>query len=60
MGAQMAGKKTSGIKVIMGCAITGSIHASTMCDVLRFKRDDIAAQAIGAAGAGASKSPTQC
>jgi uncharacterized protein (DUF849 family) len=50
----MAGKKPSGNKVIVSCAITGSIHTPTMSDALPYKPDDIAAQAIGAAEAGAS------
>jgi len=49
----MVAKKASS-KVIVSCAVTGSIHTPTMSDALPYKPDDIAAQAIGAAEAGAS------
>jgi uncharacterized protein (DUF849 family) len=41
-------------KVIITCAITGAVHTPTMSDALPYKPDDIAAQAIGAAEAGAA------
>ena len=41
-------------KVIVSCAITGSIHTPTMSDALPYTPADIAAQAIGAAEAGAA------
>lgn len=41
-------------KVIISCAITGSIHTPTMSDALPWRPDDIAAQAIDAAAAGAA------
>lgn len=41
-------------KIIITCAITGSIHTPTMSDALPYKPQDIAEQAIGAAQAGAS------
>ena len=41
-------------KVIISCAITGSIHTPTMSPHLPFKPEDIAEQAIGAAEAGAA------
>ena len=41
-------------KVIITCAVTGSIHTPTMSDALPFKADDIATQAIEAAEAGAA------
>ena len=40
--------------VIITCAITGAIHTPTMSDALPYTADDIAAQAIAAAEAGAS------
>jgi uncharacterized protein (DUF849 family) len=46
-------KKPSG-KVIITCAVTGGIHTPTMSDALPFTPDDIAAQSIAAAEAGAS------
>jgi uncharacterized protein (DUF849 family) len=46
--------KASSNKVIITCAITGSIHTPTMSDVLPYKPDDIAAQSIAAAEAGAA------
>jgi uncharacterized protein (DUF849 family) len=41
-------------KVIISCAVTGAIHTPTMSDALPYKPEDIAAQAIGAAEAGAA------
>ena len=41
-------------KIIISCAITGSIHTPTMSDALPYTPEDIAAQAIGAADAGAA------
>ena len=41
-------------KVIITCAVTGGIHTPTMSDALPFTPDDIAAQSIAAAEAGAS------
>lgn len=46
----MAGKN----KTIITCAITGAIHTPSMSDALPYTYDDIAAQAIDAAEAGAS------
>jgi len=41
-------------KVVITCAITGSIHTPTMSDALPITPDDIATQAIDAAAAGAA------
>ncbi|MEO0624927.1 MAG: 3-keto-5-aminohexanoate cleavage protein [Pseudomonadota bacterium] len=41
-------------KIIITCAVTGSIHTPTMSDALPFRPEDIAAQAIDAAKAGAA------
>src|ERR1700755_3680003 len=41
-------------KVIISCAITGSIHTPTMSDALPITPDQIAEQAIDAAKAGAA------
>ena len=41
-------------KVIISCAITGSIHTPTMSPYLPVTPDEIAASAIGAAKAGAA------
>jgi uncharacterized protein (DUF849 family) len=41
-------------KVIITCAVTGSIHTPTMSEALPYKPADIAQQAIAAAEAGAS------
>lgn len=41
-------------KVIITCAITGGIHTPSMSDALPFKPEDIAAQSIAAAEAGAA------
>ncbi|MDF3856395.1 3-keto-5-aminohexanoate cleavage protein [Paracoccus sp. P2] len=40
--------------VVITCAITGAIHTPTMSDALPYTPEDIAAQAIGAAEAGAA------
>ena len=41
-------------KVIISCAVTGGIHTPTMSDALPYTPDDIAAQSIAAAEAGAA------
>src|SRR3954471_8478563 len=41
-------------KVVITCAITGSIHTPSMSDALPFTPDQIATQAIDAAKAGAA------
>jgi uncharacterized protein (DUF849 family) len=41
-------------KTVITCAITGAIHTPTMSDALPYTAEDIAAQAIAAAEAGAS------
>ena len=41
-------------KIIISCAITGSIHTPTMSDALPITPDQIATQAIDAAKAGAA------
>src|SRR4029453_15212647 len=41
-------------KIIISCAVTGSIHTPTMSDALPITPDQIAEQAIGAAQAGAA------
>jgi uncharacterized protein (DUF849 family) len=41
-------------KVIITCAITGAIHTPTLSDALPYKPEDIAAQAVAAAKAGAA------
>src|SRR6201981_727614 len=41
-------------KIIISCAITGSIHTPTMSDALPITPDQIATQAIDAANAGAA------
>src|ERR1041384_6773273 len=41
-------------KIIISCAITGSIHPPTMSDALPITPDEIATQAIDAAKAGAA------
>src|SRR5580700_4417899 len=41
-------------KVIISCAITGSIHTPTMSEALPITPDQIATQAIDAAAAGAA------
>lgn len=40
-------------KTIITCAITGAIHTHTMSDALPYRAEDIAAQAVAAAEAGA-------
>src|SRR6201987_277886 len=41
-------------KIIISCAVTGSIHTPTMSDALPITPDQIATQAIDAAEAGAA------
>ncbi|AEI94128.1 3-keto-5-aminohexanoate cleavage protein [Roseobacter litoralis] len=41
-------------RIIISCAVTGSIHTPTMSDALPYRPEDIADQAVGAAEAGAS------
>ena len=41
-------------KIIISCAITGSIHTPTMSDALPITPDQIATQAVDAAKAGAA------
>ena len=41
-------------KVVVTCAVTGSIHTPTMSDALPYTPDQIATQSIDAAKAGAS------
>ncbi|MEP0563808.1 MAG: 3-keto-5-aminohexanoate cleavage protein, partial [Paracoccaceae bacterium] len=41
-------------KTVITCAVTGAIHTPTMSDALPYTYDDIAAQAVEAAEAGAS------
>ena len=41
-------------KLIISCAITGSIHTPTMSEALPITPDQIAAQAVDAAKAGAA------
>jgi len=41
-------------KIVITCAVTGSIHTPTMTDHLAVTHNDIAEQAIAAAEAGAS------
>jgi uncharacterized protein (DUF849 family) len=50
----MALAKASSHKVIITCAITGGIHTPTMSDALPYRPEDIAAQSIAAAEAGAA------
>lgn len=42
------------MKIVISCAITGSIHTPSMSPFLPFRAEDIAAQALGAAQAGAA------
>ncbi|GGW21112.1 3-keto-5-aminohexanoate cleavage protein [Gemmobacter lanyuensis] len=42
------------MKIIISCAITGSIHTPSMSPHLPYRAEDIAAQAVGAAAAGAA------
>lgn len=49
---QRSGKKRR--KVIITCAVTGSVHTPTMSPHLPITPDDIAEQAVAAAEAGAS------
>jgi uncharacterized protein (DUF849 family) len=48
----VAAKKNQ--KIIISCAVTGAIHTPTMSDALPYRPEDIAAQAIAAAEAGAA------
>lgn len=41
-------------KIIISCAVTGSIHTPTMSDALPYQPEDIADQAVAAAQAGAA------
>jgi len=41
-------------KIVITCAVTGSIHTPTMSDALPYRAEDIADQAVGAAEAGAA------
>jgi len=41
-------------KIVITCAVTGSIHTPTMSDALPYRAQDIADQAVGAAEAGAA------
>ena len=50
----MALAKAPSNKVIITCAITGGIHTPTMSDALPYRPEDIAAQSIAAAEAGAA------
>lgn len=50
----MTPSKTSGRKVVITCAITGSIHTPSMSPHLPVTAEEIAANAIGAAEAGAA------
>ena len=50
----MATAKSKGRKVIITCAVTGSVHTPTMSPYLPITPDQIAADAIAAAEAGAS------
>jgi uncharacterized protein (DUF849 family) len=46
--------KAAAPKIIITCAVTGGIHTPTMSDALPYRPEDIAAQAIAAAEAGAA------
>ena len=48
------GERKSGRKVIITCAVTGSIHTPSMTPYLPITPDEIAEASIGAAEAGAS------
>ena len=50
----MALAKAPSNKVIITCAVTGGIHTPTMSDALPYRPEDIAAQSIAAAEAGAA------
>ena len=41
-------------KIIISCAVTGAVHTPSMSDALPYRPEDIAAQAIAAAEAGAA------
>ena len=51
---RMTGRKTMANKVIISCAVTGSIHTPTMTPHLPITAQEIAQSAIGAAEAGAA------
>src|SRR6201986_2936988 len=53
-GEPAAGRNGPMAKIIISCAITGSIHTPTMSDALPITPDQIATQAIDAAKAGAA------
>src|ERR1700749_3306900 len=53
-GEPAAGRNGPMAKIIISCAITGSIHPPTMSDALPITPDQIATQAIDAAKAGAA------
>src|SRR5579884_4376602 len=52
--AQSREQRPMANKIIISCAITGSIHTPTMSDALPITPDQIATQAIDAAKAGAA------
>src|SRR5579884_410371 len=52
--AQSREQRPMANKIIISCAITGSIHTPTMSDALPITPDQIATQAINAAKAGAA------
>jgi len=54
MAAQDATRNKAVPKAIITCAVTGAIHTPTMSDALPYRPQDIAAQAIEAAEAGAA------
>jgi uncharacterized protein (DUF849 family) len=53
-GGPATGGPSTGGKVIVTCAITGAIHTPTMSDHLPITPDEIAAEAVAAAEAGAA------
>ncbi len=52
--AQTRPSRPAAPKVIITCAVTGAIHTPTMSDALPYRPEDIAAQSIAAAQAGAA------
>ena len=52
--AQTRPARPAAPKVIITCAVTGAIHTPTMSDALPYRPEDIAAQSIAAAQAGAA------
>jgi uncharacterized protein (DUF849 family) len=50
----MADKKSAGRKVIITCAVTGSVHTPSMTPYLPITPDQIASDSVAAAEAGAS------